>query len=611
MRLERGAPGRIGADRHRQLLVARQILGDAVGQADRGEQACPHPRGKGAPAGGDQRQPHAQRIRGDRARIIGRGIKEQIGQRQPGAIARRIGAGGKDQPLGRQPRRRPARRQRRARFRIVVDDPEHRTGNPGDDAAPAAPDRLGQLVVMRDAGEDHGLLGQALLGAGDGGQLGHDAVIGLIAARNPQRTGAVIGLGLGRHGDRVAQKVIEFGQRHRADIAQIGDLHRRRFRPQDRRTRALGQPVQVDQDVDFIGADARGGGLVGHLLDRHMMIERRQHPGAHVAAIVAGGIIAPDLEARAVVAFQKLGDQVAHRMAAEIRRQIADPQPVVGIAACGRQTLRRRGHLAVDPARADPGLTGRIVDQRQRRQRPGILRGRVLAQPRHPGRGGRPGGGALAVVHQMLHHIGLMRVDQQRRPRLLDRLAQPAAVFQQPRHLDMDLSPRLGRGQQLAPGGQGRVGRARSLQRQPAPKPRLPQPGAQFLRRFQRRRRFDRLARALQGDAKIVPGRGRVAAAAMLPEPRTIERRRLARGHRLADRHQTVEAKRGNRARQMRRNLALGAEPAGGAQGRGDRLGIAGQGQKRNDGWQGQTPSGCRPSQRSRRKASQHKVNPP
>ena len=57
---------------------------------------------------------------------------------------------------------------------------------------------------------------------------------------------------------------------------------------------------------------------------------------ADLAAVLGAGAIAEHLEAGAVVALEQLGDQVAHRVAAEIRGQVAE-------RGCGRGGSRAAG----------------------------------------------------------------------------------------------------------------------------------------------------------------------------------------------------------------------------------------------------------------------------
>ena len=95
-----------------------------------------------------------------------------------------------------------------------------------------------------------------------------------------------------------------------------------------------------------------------------MVVKSGQHAGANLAAILGRGVIAVDLEPRAVVQFQQFGDQKAHRVAAEIGGEVADPQPVMGIACSRGQAFRCWRHFAGNPVGGAGGLQGRVVVHR-------------------------------------------------------------------------------------------------------------------------------------------------------------------------------------------------------------------------------------------------------
>ena len=186
--------------------------------------------------------------------------------------------------------------------------------------------------------------------------------------------------------------MIQLGQGDRADIAQIGDLHRGGFPAQHADPRAARQAVEVDQNVDRIGADAGGGLFIGQGFDPNVMVHRRQHPGADVAAILGRGAIAVHVEPRTVMQFQQFGDQEAHRMAAEIGGEIADADAVMGITRGRGQGAADRRGLAVDPVRPGGGLQRGVVVKRQRRQRTAVCRRLRRGQAGHVKAGDGPGG---------------------------------------------------------------------------------------------------------------------------------------------------------------------------------------------------------------------------
>jgi hypothetical protein len=109
----------------------------------------------------------------------------------------------------------------------------------------------------------------------------------------------------------ITQQIIQFGQRHRADEAEIGRLHRSRFPTDNLQPATRGQAVQIDQDVDLVVADATRGVLVGQRADAGEMIERRDDASADRAAVLGTGAIAVNFETAAVVAFEQFGDQIS------------------------------------------------------------------------------------------------------------------------------------------------------------------------------------------------------------------------------------------------------------------------------------------------------------
>ena len=115
----------------------------------------------------------------------------------------------------------------------------------------------------------------------------------------------------------VADHVIQFFERNRTDIAQIGHLHRGGTIAQGPQTGPLGHAVQIHQNVDFVFADFVGQLFFAHVADQGQMVEGRQDALAHVAAVVLGGAIAIDLELAAVMGRGQGGHHAAGRAVGE------------------------------------------------------------------------------------------------------------------------------------------------------------------------------------------------------------------------------------------------------------------------------------------------------
>ena len=193
-------------------------------------------------------------------------------------------------------------------------------------------------------------------------------------------------------------------------------------------------------------------------------------------------------------------------MAAEIGREVADADAVMGIALRrGQRAVHRRG-LAVDPVQPGRRLQRRVVVQRQRRQRAAIRRSLRLGQAGHvkPGRG--PGRHALPHVDKVLLDVGLVGRDHQRSPQFLGRRAKPALGFQHAAKLVVQHLPQRRRWQGGAPGAQRRLGLTRRLQRRAKVDRRLCHVGFQSQRRAVSLGRASRIAGLHPRDAKIEPG---------------------------------------------------------------------------------------------------------
>src|SRR5690606_2867935 len=104
-------------------------------------------------------------------------------------------------------------------------------------------------------------------------------------------------------------------------VSEIVRLNRGRPARQNPQSIALGVTVQVDQDVDALGLDSARRLVIAVMADVVKRIEGRLDPAADRTAIVAPVGESVNLEARPVVLFQKLDDQVRQRVLSEHLRK--------------------------------------------------------------------------------------------------------------------------------------------------------------------------------------------------------------------------------------------------------------------------------------------------
>ena len=195
-------------------------------------------------------------------------------------------------------------------------------------------------MVVVEAAIDEGVFGQA---AGRfGGALAYDAlaVIHLVAIGQVQRLLGKKRCELGGDDKAVGQHIVNAGQGGGAYKAQVGNLHGRRAVGQNIGPHAQGQAVQVDEDVDLMAAYALRGLLVAHRPNLDVVVHGRHHPRSQGAAVFAAPAKAIHLYPCAVMQLQQFGNEYGHRVGAKIRRQVANAQALVAIAAF----LRERSH---------------------------------------------------------------------------------------------------------------------------------------------------------------------------------------------------------------------------------------------------------------------------
>ena len=192
-----------------------------------------------------------------------------------------------------------------------------------------------------------------------------------------------------------------------------------------------GQAVQVDEDVDLVIANDARRLLVGKVADDAVVIEPGDHALPNLAAIFQSGTIAIDLEAAAIMALEQFGHEKAHRVAAEIRRQVANPDPVVSVLHDRAEAVRNGCNLACNPACDHLTLHIDVVRERQEAERSCLLQQRFRRQARHVRQQHRPSARLLADMHPMLNDVGLGRVGKQRSPQHCLGFIQPPNLLHQ------------------------------------------------------------------------------------------------------------------------------------------------------------------------------------
>ena len=140
--------------------------------------------------------------------------------------------------------------------------------------------------------------------------------------------------------------------------------------------------------------------------------------------------------------LEQLRHQKTHRVAAEIRRQIADTQPVMLVTFGRAQPAINRRGLACNPVGPDLRLHRHAIEQRQSRQRAAVRRHLLGRQAGQLGQHG-PETHALAQMYPVLDHVGLQRRRKQARAQNLLGFGQPSGLFQQPALVVDQRGPRI------------------------------------------------------------------------------------------------------------------------------------------------------------------------
>ena len=117
-----------------------------------------------------------------------------------------------------------------------------------------------------------------------------------------------------------------------------GDLHRRGPAGEHQKAACRGVPAKIDQHVDFVAAD--------HIRHRGIVLARRRAPVIRQGAeprrygvLVRDLGIAEQLHAGSVVRGEERFREQGNRVLAEIRGNVADPQPATGKVRGGKNRI--------------------------------------------------------------------------------------------------------------------------------------------------------------------------------------------------------------------------------------------------------------------------------
>ena len=150
--------------------------------------------------------------------------------------------------------------------------------------------------MIGETAEDKAVFRQPRHWPGNGSPDHTLAVIGLIVCRHVKRFWLIHRRQFGRYDEGVAQQKIQLWHRHWPDETKISRLHRRRAPAKDAKAGSRRQPVQVNQNIDLIGANGPGRGLIRHFLDNGKMVEGGDHALPYLAAIIGARAVAVDLK---------------------------------------------------------------------------------------------------------------------------------------------------------------------------------------------------------------------------------------------------------------------------------------------------------------------------
>ena len=205
----------------------------------------------------------------------------------------------------------------RRRVIIPLQEPQHRPGQPAQEAAPDIQDLGRQLEGLVEAAQDQRVAGQSRLLARAGHGPRTLPVVGLVAARHQGKLLAVMASLVERRDNRVANEIVDVVGAGRTRKTEEGGLHRRRTMGEDAQAVVAGVALQVDQDLDAVGANALCRLAVADLgqVDK---ASAALEPLTHRAGIFRAVRVQRDLEPTCRKLLEHLRHQVRRRVLVEI-----------------------------------------------------------------------------------------------------------------------------------------------------------------------------------------------------------------------------------------------------------------------------------------------------
>ncbi|WP_273703862.1 hypothetical protein, partial [Candidatus Accumulibacter vicinus] len=155
-------------------------------------------------------------------------------------------------------------------------------------------------------------------------------------------------------------------------------------RASQEQTIAISVAGQIDEDVDAIATNARGQFVVVEIVAIDPAVGMPAEKLGHLVGAVTK-VVAADLESLMVMVLDDRQQEVAHGVAAEVTRQIADAQSPSGVGRVERsndQAGQRRDHPRVELAMCGENLLIRGFDRKIQQHGPVALYVRIVDCPR-------------------------------------------------------------------------------------------------------------------------------------------------------------------------------------------------------------------------------------
>ena len=259
-------------------------------------------------------------------RAIGKRIQKNVGQRVAGdmfgigllgrehqTLRRDAGSGGHGAQAG-------------VGVFLAAKQPEHAAVDFSKDAHPSREHLRGIFLRAVQAAKDNRALWKPLdLPCWSDGREDAIAVVGLVA-RETNNLFGIIAFARRGHDHFVGDDVMMVWGTHCAGEAEPVDVDWRGAHREDPRARALGITIEIDEDIDFVGADSRRRLLVGERVDVDPVIDGAADARADTVLAIEAAIVGVDFERAPVMRLHDVAHRETHRMLAEVRGDVADPQ---------------------------------------------------------------------------------------------------------------------------------------------------------------------------------------------------------------------------------------------------------------------------------------------